>query len=119
MLKPRQVIVIPDGTVRPPKPKMVACVEPTLGYFYRINTRRWPPIVKLVRDPLHMFLDHDSYLECGDPLEIDDYVVRDSIARNGIVGEIHESLCGEIIKLLTMATTLREEDRRRIIDALS
>ncbi|WP_188914110.1 hypothetical protein [Salinarimonas ramus] len=105
--------------MRPPKPKMVACVEPTLGLFYRINTKRWPPAVKLVRDPLHPFLDHDSYLECGDPLELDDYIVDASLRRNGVVGEVHRSLSNEIVGLLALATTLREGDRRKIIEALS
>lgn len=72
-----------------------------------------------MRNPLHMFLDHDSFLECGDPLEVDDYIVSQSIARHGIIGEIHPSLCPEIIRLLNMAQTLREDDRRRIILALS
>ena len=39
-VKARQVLLIPDETVRPPKPKLIACVEPELGLFYRINTKR-------------------------------------------------------------------------------
>lgn len=65
------VIWIFDATISPPGYKMVACVEPEKGFFYRINTKPWRPAVELAKAD-HRFLDHDSYLECGDPMEIDD-----------------------------------------------
>lgn len=117
-IRPWDVIVIPDETVRPPKPKFVMCVEPDEGWFYRINTKRWPPAVKLVRETLHPFLDHDSYLECGDPLEIDDFIVEAALRKYGVIGTVHPSLAVEILRLLAAAETLRESDRLKITAAL-
>src|SRR5215203_1726956 len=67
---------------RPPGPKMVVCISPELGLFFRINTEpNWQTSIKLFRGPNHLFLEHDSHLECGEPLDLDEYVVEESIYR--------------------------------------
>lgn len=41
MLNPLDVIWIFDNLIDPPHPKMVACVNPADGVFYRINSRHF------------------------------------------------------------------------------
>lgn len=102
-LAPLQVIVIHDETLRDPKPKMVACVHPDEGWFYRINSRPFlRPYVALRRDPDHLWLEHDSFLHC-EILMLDDYVVEESLKRHGgIIGEISpvlkREICGETLR---------------------
>jgi hypothetical protein len=89
VLKPLEVIWIMDECIRPPGPKMVVCVEGELGFFFRINTKAgWQQSVLLKKSPDHPFLDHDSHLECGDPLELDDYVIEQSLNRKGAIGAV-------------------------------
>ena len=76
MLNALEVIWIEDECINPPGPKMVVCVDATNGYFFRINTKgHWQHSVPLSKKDHGTFLDHDSHLECGDPLELDDYVI--------------------------------------------
>jgi hypothetical protein len=79
------VIWIWDGFIKPPGPKMVVCIEPSLGFFYRINSEgKWQFPVPL-RNVDHPFLKHDSFIECGEPFELDDYLIDESVRRNGIL----------------------------------
>jgi hypothetical protein len=89
---------------------MVVAIHPANGWYYRINTKPWRPAVRLIKDPFHPFLDYDSYLECGDPLELDDYMIDEALRRHGIIGVISKTVCGEIKKYLASATTLSERD---------
>ena len=118
-IRVRDVILIPDETVRPPKPKFVMCVEPQEGWFYRINTKPWRPAVPLLRLPHHPFLDHDSFIECGDPLMLDDYIVDEALRVHGVIGLIDSSLCPAIICALDKASYLRDTDRELIRAALA
>lgn len=117
LLKPLDVIWIPDGCIRPPGPKMIACVQPELGFFFRINTKRWPIPVKL-EAALHPFLSHDSYLECGEPLCIDDYMVEQALAGRGVIGRIDASLTTAIYRTVANARTITEADKEAIRHAL-
>lgn len=114
------VILIDDETVRPPKPKFVVCIEPDQGWFYRINSKgHWRPCVPLVRIPDHMFLDHDSFIECGDPLELDDYIIETSLERRSVIGSVSRTICAALIDALAQARYLKEEDRAAIRAALA
>jgi hypothetical protein len=114
-LKPLDVIWYPDETIRPPGPKMGVCIEPTLGLFLRINTHpRWQTPIKLIKEPHHGFLDHDSYLECGDPLELDDYVVEECLRRRGVIGTVHPSVVTEIYAAVRAAKTISAADKELI-----
>lgn len=117
-IKNRDIILIPDDTVRPPKPKFVVCVEASLGLFYRINTKKWRPVVFLSKMD-HPFLDHDSYIESGDPLEIDDYIVNESIRKKGIIGQISNEVALKIIAHLVFAKSTKDADKLAISIALS
>ena len=98
---------------------MGVCIEPSLGLFFRINTRpQWQTPVKLTKEPHHRFLDHDSYLECGDPLELDDYVVEECLRRRGVIGTVHSSVITEIYAAVRAAKTISVADKELIRVAL-
>ncbi|WP_375450608.1 hypothetical protein [uncultured Devosia sp.] len=118
-IRPLDVTVIFDATLRKPAPKMVVCIHPANGWFYRINSKgHWRPRVAVALAE-HGFLDHDSFVECGDPLELDDYVVHEALERHGIVGTISASACPGIIAALDECITIRRRDREEIIALLT
>lgn len=118
LLLPLDVIVIIDQCIRPPGPKMVVCIEPNLGLFFRINTRaHWQQSVLLKRST-NTFLHHDSYLECGEPLELDDFIVQESIAQNGVVGRVDFTLSHSIYSIVSRAVTISDVDKDAIRIAL-
>lgn len=119
MLSVLDVTIIYDTTIRPPGPKMIAAINPVKGWFYRINTKPWRPAVLLEQAKHSGFLDHDSYLECGDPLELDDYTVAESLKRHGIIGSIHRSCCRAIRTSVFQARTLSARDRQEVCDLLA
>ena len=115
MLEPLEVIWIHDDCISPPGPKMVVCVQATLGFFFRINTRpNWQQSLFLKKAPDHPFLAHDSYLECGDPLELDDYVVEQSLGDKGVIGTVSHALIPDILEAVRTATRMSEKDKRTI-----
>lgn len=114
------VVRIHDGCIRPPGPKMIVCVEPELGFFFRINTEgKWQHPVKLSKLPDHPFLDHDSYLECGDPLDLDDYMLQQALDRRPVLGKISRQLVPDILAAVDKATTLTARDKAAIRAALA
>jgi hypothetical protein len=114
-----QVIWIYDGTISPAGYKMVACVEPDQGFFYRINTKgHWRPAVRMPKAE-HQFLDHDSHLECGDPLEIDDYLIEEGLRERGVIGSLSASVCRSVEAVLDQARTLSPADKAAIRGALA
>jgi hypothetical protein len=120
ILRPLEIIKIFDETIEPPHPKMVACIEGKLGFFFRVNSRpNFQHSLKLPKEPLHKFLEHDSYLECGCPLELDDYLIEESVRLKGIVGQVHESLIPEIMKIVAAERLLTEADKKAIEEFLT
>jgi hypothetical protein len=97
---------------------MVACVEPEKGFFYRINTKPWRPAVELAKAD-HRFLDHDSYLECGDPMEIDDYLIEEGLQMRGVIGRLSPSVCHEVVTALAASRTLSPADKQAITAAIN
>lgn len=118
MIRALDVIWIHDDVIRPPGPKMVVCIEPGLGLFFRINTRPWQIPAALVRLPDHPFLDHDSFLECGEPLELDDYIVDEALRRRGVIGRIAPATVPEILSALDQARRVSAADKAAIRAAL-
>ena len=93
---------------------MVVCVEPELGLFFRINTKdHWPGSI-LIERRLNPFLHHDSYLECGSIIELDDFIVDEVLDDQGIYGELSPKIVVEICKIVRSATTLRQSDKDAI-----
>ena len=114
-----QVIWIRDEFIRPPGPKMIACVEPDKGWFFRINSKDKWPVPVLLEQSLHRgFLTHDSYLECGSPLEISDYLIEQSLERDGILGSLDPCIAQRICDALGRSHKISPNDRALIVAAL-
>ena len=97
---------------------MVVCVEPEKGLFFRINTEgKWqvPVFIDRVR---HTFLDHDSYIESGDPIELDDYIVDQSLRKRGVLGRIDVDVAQQVVEGMLTAKWLTEDDKTSISKAL-
>jgi hypothetical protein len=98
---------------------MVVCVEPERGFFFRINSEgKWQIPVPIARADHPGFLDHDSHIECGDPFELDDYVIEQSLARRGVIGRIDGKHAAAICAAVDRARHLREGDKLAIRRAL-
>lgn len=113
-----EVIWIHDTFIRPPGPKMVVCVVPEEGIFFRINTEaKWPVSVP-IQCTLNPFLSHDSFLECGNPLELDDYVVEQSQERQSARMDLHRAALPMMIDAVTRSHRISDRDRNLILTAL-
>jgi len=89
---------------------MVVCIDPERGLFFRINTEpKWQTPVSL-RKSENDWLKHDSYLECGEPLELDDYIVSQSSP----IGAVCHSAIAEIVAAVERSVTLSPADIRTI-----
>jgi len=75
--------------------------------------------VKLVRVPHHTFLAHDSYLECGAPLDLDDYIIEEAVRARGIIGKISEELVPLIVAAVTAAKSVSVNDKDLICACLN
>lgn len=119
MLALLETIWIYDGLINPPHPKMVVCMSPEDGWFFRINSRpHFKPCVPLLREPDHQWLDHDSHLQCS-ILMLDDYVVDAAIERNGVVGSVSLELREEIIRGIMAGRDTPPRDKQRLCDLLN
>jgi hypothetical protein len=114
-----EVIWIYDQFIRPPGPKMQVCVDPANGFFFRINERpKWQIPVQILQAD-NPFLTKDSYLECGSPLELDDYVIQQSLARtNGPIGVLNRMHLPDICKAIHRSNQIRKIDLAHISAAL-
>ena len=117
-IKPLQVIRIFDECIRPPGPKMVVSIEPDLGFFFRINSKPIHQVPVLLTLADHPFLDYDSYLECGEPLSLDDYIVEESIRDRGILGSVDSRLSADIFAAVSAAKTVSPVDKETVRKAL-
>ena len=119
MLLPLDVMIISDDIIRPPGPKMVVCICPEHGFYCRINTKpKWQTPVLLRKVGVHDFLDHDSYLECGSPIELDDYVIENTGNRGEVIGAIAAAVLPEIVEAIRKSPGVRASDRQVMLAAL-
>ncbi len=112
MIKTLDVIYIHDDLIKPPGPKRVVCICPKLGLFLRINTKGVRPGSVLLLHSLHNnLLDHDSYVECGAPFELDDYTVEQSINEGrGVMGQIHHSVIDKMVLEIGKSQSMSADD---------
>jgi len=107
------VIWIDDEFIKPPGPKMQVCVCPVNGFFFRINSMpKWQiPVLILQRD--NPFLKHDSYIECGIPLELDDYLIGTSLDKNSgkPFGKVNPVCVPDICAAIQRSALIRPQDR--------
>lgn len=116
-MSPLEVIWINDALIRPPGPKMVVCISPERGWFFRINTRgHWRPCVPLLRAD-NPFPDHDSFIECQ-IIELDDYIVASAISDRGIIGVVHRAVCNRIRDAIRPARDMPNGDKAIIHEVM-
>jgi hypothetical protein len=87
-----------DGTARDaPKARMFVCLDPEQGWCARIVSRppRHEPVAISRND--HPFLDHDSYIETGIPIEFLEDELADAIAAGRRVGRISADAARSIV----------------------
>jgi len=112
VLAPLQVIWIADDLIRPPGPKMVACLCPMRGLFARINTKGSRSGGVLITQADHPFLRHDSSIKCGGLFELDDYVIGQSLRQKDVIGAIFRQNIPARSSAIATALTLREKDKQ-------
>lgn len=100
MLNALEVIIVDDSLVTPPKPKMWVCVECDLGIFFRINSKPWGIAYPIKSGAEHPWLKHDSFIELGHPLELDEYAIEESLRANRPLGCIHPKHVPDLIKII-------------------
>lgn len=118
MIKPLEVIWIHDELIKPPGPKMVVCVEPEIGLYLRINSDGWRDGSLKIEKGAHKFLDHDSYIECGDPFDLDDYIVLEALKKSGVIGNVDSALAEQICEAVRNCSLIARADKNAICTAL-
>lgn len=122
-LEPLDVIRIQDVLIKPPGPKMVVCVWPRAGLFYRFNSYDEYPIGILVtQKPNHPLLEWDSYLEIGRaPIQLDEHNVQKAIHACGgaPLGKLHYSYVPAICKAIEDRDTLSARLLKAIVATLN
>jgi hypothetical protein len=119
-LQPLEVLWLFHGTAKGEvKNRMMVCVSPEDGFFLPINTTdRHRPCFALSMRPDHLWLDHDSHVEC-DILIFDEYLIDESMRRHGVVGYLSFHHVDDIIDGLGRSVVVSELDRRRISSVLT
>lgn len=117
-MRPLEVTWIADSEIEPPGPKMVVCVEPYLGFYFRINTHdNWQPCVPISKEPDHKFLKWDSFIECT-ILDLDDYVIQQALKKSGVIGTISTSLSDPLIQNLGSCSRQDRNAIRSVLERL-
>lgn len=116
-MNPLDVTWIADSEIEPPGPKMVVCVEPFMGFYFRINSHdNWEPCIPILREPHHKFLEWDSFIECT-ILDLDDYVINQALRKRGVIGRVSTTLCDPLVDALGYMSGSRQ-DRNAIRSVL-
>lgn len=99
---------------------MIVCVEPALGYFFRINSKdKWPEPVRLAVADHPGFLRHDSFLECASPIELSDYTIEQSIEEYGVLGTLAAKHRLDICEAIARSKKISTADCKLITTALA
>jgi hypothetical protein len=106
------VIWLYDATAsRDTKTRMFVCLDPEQGWCARIITRRPRHHPVLIGKSDHPFLDHDSYIETGMPVEFLD----DDLATAQCAGRILDAVARSIIDAWQRSEVTPEEARDAVI----
>jgi hypothetical protein len=122
VVKVGDVVLMFDGTVRPPKHKRLLCVCASEGIFLRINSRpNFPPHMPFPLADNPNCLDHDSYIELRGVLEIDLDYLYDCIAEGDavVLGVIGVRTAIALREEVTKAVTLNPREKYLITGNLS
>ena len=102
-----------NAALRPPKPKMVVCLDSANGIFLRINSEdKFRPCVGIAKRD-HPFLKWDSYVECSLNV-IDEYVIEEALEESGIVGHVHEQHKAAIWQHLRRSPYISDRDKEAL-----
>jgi hypothetical protein len=119
MILAGEVIWVYDGSIRPPGDKMYVCLNPEHGIFFRINSKgHWAGSVAIYQAS-NPFLTHNSFVECGSVLEVDDYSIDESVRRHGVLGSVDASTRDRIIAEVTASKMLSDNDKAIILRGLN
>ncbi len=119
MIDTGEIILVFDENTRPPKPKLVVCVCPNEGMFFRINTHNhWPDSVLIDEKSHPGALEHDSYVSCSGPMELDDTVIDEAIRRHGVLGRVAPAVMAEVCKACNSSRQISARDKKAISDAI-
>jgi len=114
------VIRISDEQIKPPGPKWVVCVEPTIGIFLHINSDGWRDgSISISQEDHNKFLRWDSHIECGASLDLDEYTIRKAIEGKKFIPKIHHKHAREICQAVLDSKNYSPKDKRAICEALA
>jgi hypothetical protein len=116
-----EVVLIFDGTTRPPKYKRLLCVSDD-GWFLRINSKPLfrPHLEIYVADNLGC-LDHDSFVELRGVLDLDLPSLGQDITSGAarLLGQIGSATVSNLKAAVAAAVTLTPTEKARIDQALA
>ena len=120
-LRPGDVVLLFDGTVRPPKHKRFLCVVVAEGWFLRINSRpHFPPHVPISAAANPGCLDYDSFVELRGVIELDMGELAEALDRREarILGRIGAWTAAALVAAVEAAPTLNAAEKAAIAAAL-
>ena len=113
MLQTLDVLLVQDDLITPPNVKFWVCIEPAMGWFFRINSKsHWRPCLKIDAAD-HPFLDHESFIECN-LLEVDDSIVERALNWRGVLGRIDHKHCAQMMAIIDASGDIRTADKALI-----
>jgi hypothetical protein len=119
MLRAGDVVVLFDGTIRPPKHKWFLCVSPANGWFLRINTKEiFRPCFALRarEDPC---IEHDCFIELRGRIEFDRYDIDESLKYPANhKGRLTDRTLRRLVEHLPQAPTLTPEEMELMLAEL-
>ncbi len=97
---------------------MFVCLDPEQGWCARIVSRRprHEPVAIARND--HPFLDHDSYIETGIPVEFYEGELEDAVTEGRLVGQISPDTARRIIAAWERAKVTPPHARDPVISRL-
>ena len=87
---------------------------PSAGVFVRINTRGWREGSIRIAKSDHPWLDHDSYIECGSPLDGDEYLVEQALNRRGVIGSVTATALRELLPVIEASELWSAADKMEV-----
>ena len=114
-LRPGDVILVLDRQVRPPKHKLLICVDREKQHFLRINSKpRWRPHHALAASE-SPFLNHDSFGELRQLVRPYAYEIEQADP----LGRLSASQASNLAKAAQKAETLSQEHKDLIAERLA
>ncbi|MHC8509665.1 MAG: hypothetical protein ACYYKD_09810 [Rhodospirillales bacterium] len=113
MPEPGDVIWLSADTLGLPKSKMHVCVCVEDGWYFRINTKGHFAASFLISAAENPFLKHDSHIECGAILEVDEYETRET----KIAGTLSSATIASLMVHIRGTPALTVDERNRILAA--